>query len=353
MSPEIIQYRRWVKTHYPLPPNNQHENEDDLNPGCNQNESQNKEKAQVEVDTPAEESTSDNAITREDLPSSDINKSSSPENIKLDTNKNKIDEIIEKTSELRSDFVKASIVKGEASNSNKGGNKEIDSQHVKTKYSGPDTRPRSKSSEEYTSKPRSNSQKGVIEVAGCKASKAITAELEDAQNNRVEKRNTDRYGKSSNSESPIGTGGKCQWSSDENLPAESSNEIKNSTTHKLSLSENRNRRTGRNSNSWVAEPSSEIKNSSTLKPTSSESGPRRIVKDGHNRGRHYRSPCEGISEHDLASAQQARQMIISSPEKPCVKPDKWLKEDSRNFNKESQVVFDSWIISVMLILKIN
>ncbi len=46
-------------------------------------------------------------------------------------------------------------------------------------------------------------------------------------------------------------------------------------------------------------------------------------------------------------------MIISSPEKPCMKPDKWLKEDSRNFNKESQVVFDSWIISVMLILKIN
>ena len=55
------------------------------------------------------------------------------------------------------------------------------------------------------------------------------------------------------------------------------------------------------------------------------------------RNRRPRSPCEGIGEQDLANARHARQMIISSPEKPIIKSDKWAKEETKHYVKDHKV----------------
>ena len=68
----------------------------------------------------------------------------------------------------------------------------------------------------------------------------------------------------------------------------------------------------------------------------------------HSNGRRYsysrrnrrpRSPCEGIGEQDLANARQARQLIISSPEKPIIKPEKWAREETKLYVKDQKVSF--------------
>ena len=94
-----------------------------------------------------------------------------------------------------------------------------------------------------------------------------------------------------NRKSTIGSGGTCQWSCDET--------------------------SSRKSADFIVKHGEDVR------------------KDVNNR--RTRSPCEGISEHDLENARQARQLIISSPEKPFVKPVKWGKEDMRHFLKESRV----------------
>ena len=57
----------------------------------------------------------------------------------------------------------------------------------------------------------------------------------------------------------------------------------------------------------------------------------------HNRTRRSRSPCEGIGEQYLASARHTRQLIISSPEKPIVRPEKWAREETKHFTREAKV----------------
>lgn len=57
----------------------------------------------------------------------------------------------------------------------------------------------------------------------------------------------------------------------------------------------------------------------------------------HNRTRRPRSPCEGIGEQYLASARHTRQLIISSPEKPIVRPEKWAREETKHFTREPKV----------------
>jgi len=66
---------------------------------------------------------------------------------------------------------------------------------------------------------------------------------------------------------------------------------------------------------------------------------------GHRNGRRYsynrrnrrtRSPCEGIGEQDLACARHTRQLIISSPEKPIIKPEKWAREEPKNHTKDQK-----------------
>ena len=68
---------------------------------------------------------------------------------------------------------------------------------------------------------------------------------------------------------------------------------------------------------------------------------------GHRNGRRYsynrrnrrtRSPCEGIGEQDLACARHTRQLIISSPEKPIIKPEKWAREEPKNHMKDQKVM---------------
>ena len=63
----------------------------------------------------------------------------------------------------------------------------------------------------------------------------------------------------------------------------------------------------------------------------------------HYRNRRPRSPCEGIGEQDLANARQARQLIISSPEKPIIKPEKWAREDGKNPRDHKVGFFISFI----------
>ena len=68
-----------------------------------------------------------------------------------------------------------------------------------------------------------------------------------------------------------------------------------------------------------------------------------IETKGSEKARSYqrrsrtRSPCEGIGEQDLASARQARQLIISSPEKPIVKQEKWAREDLKHGSRDHKV----------------
>lgn len=57
----------------------------------------------------------------------------------------------------------------------------------------------------------------------------------------------------------------------------------------------------------------------------------------NRRNRRARSPCEGIGEQHLANARHARQLIISSPEKPIINPEKWAKEETKHYVKDHKV----------------
>ena len=95
-------------------------------------------------------------------------------------------------------------------------------------------------------------------------------------------------------EALIGSGGPSTWSSDEG-PLHSHRKPKDPTTL-----------TTRHVH---CAPSSETKGSDKIR--------------SYQRRSRARSPCEGIGEQDLASARQARQLIISSPEKPIIKHGKF------------------------------
>lgn len=118
----------------------------------------------------------------------------------------------------------------------------------------------------------------------------------------------DKFGKTETTV-PIGNGGSTAWSSDEG------------TMH---------------SNKQAKRPT-HLSTAQAHSITSDERHGHGRRYSHHRRNRRPRSPCEGIGEQDLASARQTRQLIISSPEKPIIKPEKWAREDTKHHSRDHKV----------------
>ena len=332
---EIVQYRKWVKDHFKVPK----EQSDSINSTSADAEPAQKDNTSPEIDlvntddfpplqtanpqkdrTVSKNSSVDNAEmktgtsgSRTGTLYSSVGSANRPKqlslplttkNTKIDSESGKNISAMPDIAVSKTDKTKGECRKGESDNASKESElkpKELDSKDIESK----DVESKNVECNEADSPEEDFIDEFIIDpyLSWGEICDDTLAEDDDHKNTTDE-----TY---ENAEAPIGSGGLSAWSSDEGA------------SHSYSSKE-------------------------PQRPTYLATGQAQFISHDerhgsgkrysyHRRNRRPRSPCEGIGEQDLASARHARQLIISSPEKPIIKPEKWAREDTKHHSKDHKV----------------